>query len=378
MLFSFDQALREINTTTPGMGTQAVRLANGVRPPAEYILNQILPNQNVANYQADAKNMTLRTTMAGMVGMDSEYPEGGLIQMNQFSESTAKIAVAMTLREEQLREMQTIIGQMRLNGATDQTVTTQLVTEALNFLNKVGVQACLDTEEWLKGMALSSGVINWTFNGKKLTVDYGIPAANFLTNWDDADAYDGASSKFWQDMKAHRKLQKDGIAAIIMHPVTADAIQYNSVNNIVLVSDPLNPNVRIWRKINPSTNTFTSDAQDTITVITHGSEGEIYDRTKPGFTSRVSFWPIGVVASIGRNVSSGYRVGQGSTAPLPTQLGYGHVAPTVEGGGNVGRWARLYTPQMRPWELRLEAVENFLPVIEAPEKIVIANSTIQQ
>jgi hypothetical protein len=57
-------------------------------------------------------------------------------------------------------------------------------------------------------------------------------------------------------------------------------------------------------------------------------------------------------------------------------LGYTHIGPTVEGGGQMGRWAQLFTPEQLPMQLHGRAVTNGLPVVETPEKIAIASSDL--
>jgi len=43
------------------------------------------------------------------------------------------------------------------------------------------------------------------------------------------------------------------------------------------------------------------------------------------------------------------------------RLGYTHIGPTEEADGALGRWARVYTPDDRQWELCGEGVTNGLP-----------------
>jgi hypothetical protein len=378
MYFSFTEALRQIYATpSGGYANTVLYMAAETRPAGDYLLNTLLPNRNRPDYQARTGSMTIRTTMAGLVGMDSDYPEGGVIESTSFNEQLAKIAQKSSLNEAQLRELQQFVAaRMLAAGGTvnQQAITTQMVTEALNFLDKIIVQAHMDTEEYLKGRALFTGQIDWTFNKKRLLVDYGIPTANKPAQRTGNDGYGGSTSKFWTDIRFHRKQQRTGIAAIIMHPDTADMIQYNAANNIVLVSDPTDMSQRIWRRINSNTNTFTSDSNDTVQVLTYGLEGEVYDLANPGKTLRIPFCPKGVVGSFGRNQSTQYMVGQGSTPPAVVELGYGHVGPTIEGGGQMGRWAQLYTPQDEPWRLVGRGAENFLPIIEDPTKIVLTTT----
>jgi hypothetical protein len=375
MNFSFAEALRQIyGTPAGGFANAVLYMANAARPEQSYLLNTILPNRNRNDYQARTGSMTVRTTMAGLVGMDTDYPEGGQIETGAFNEQVAKIALKMTMREQQLREIQQFMQNLRNQGGqTSETITTAMIAEAMNFLNKVIIQGCMDTEEYLKGRALFTGAIDWTFGKTRLLVDYGIPSANKPAQRTGNDGYGGSASKFWSDVRLHRRLQRGEIAAFIMHPDTADMIQYNSVNSLVLVSDPADMTKRTFRKIN-SIGGYTQDANDQFTVYTYGAEGEVYDLANPGSLTRIPFVPTGVMASFRRNVNNQYVVGQGSTPPALIELGYGHVAPTVEGGGVAGRWAQLYTPENEPWKMVARGTENFLPVIEDPSKIVLTTT----
>lgn len=378
MYFSFAEALRQIYGTQGGMYPNLVLyMAAEARPANSYLLNTILPNRNRPDYQARTGTMTIRTTMAGLVAMDSTYPEGGQIETTGFNEQTAKIALKTTLKEAQIRELQAFIAakMLAMTGSFNQgVVTTQMVTEAMNFLDKVVIQGCMDTEEWLKGQALFTGGIDWTFGTKRLLADYGIPAANKPAQRTGADGYGGSTSKFWTDLRFHRRQQRTGVAAIVMHPDTADMIRYNAANKIALVSDPMDMSSQTWRMTYAATGSFTQDTADTVTVLTYGLEGEVYDTSTPGGLTRVPFVPRGVIASFGRNQVSQYMVGQGSTPPPLIELGYGHVAPTIEGGGTPGRWARLRTPDDAPWSLVGEGAENFLPIIEDAKKIVLTTT----
>jgi hypothetical protein len=319
--------------------------------------------------------MTVKATMAGLVGMDSPYPPGGMVAVSKFLEQTAKIAIEVGLTEATLRELQMLLlGIMARGQATADTI----LNEALNFLEKVIVQAHLDRSEWLRAKALVTGAINWTFSGKSLVVDYGIPSANILTNRTGNDAYGGSASKFWTDVREAQRLLRFNVRAIIMHPTTLDAVLYNDVNNIEILSQS-GTSFRIRRFRTAGGNTVQStEARDTIELITYDLEGEVIDPATPGETITVPFMPTGKILFVGNNTRTGYRVGEGSTDDPNNDLalGYHHLAPTIEGGGRPGRWAELYTPERAPWSLHGRGASNELPVIEAPDKIVVASTDL--
>lgn len=350
------------------------RIANAQRPPANYLFNTLLPEMAKPSYYVDSGTMTVRSTMAGLVGMDSPYPPGGMVEMNTFLEQSAKMAIDVPLHERTLRAIQEMLTQLQIGGGNTKEALAQ---EALNFLNKVIIQAMLDRAEWLRGQALVDGAINWTFNGINLVVDYGVPAANFLTSRTGNDAYNGSASKFWTDVRAAQTKLRYSVRAVIAHSDTINAIVDNSVNAALITSQSVG-GMSIRRYKDEAGNTIqSSDARDMLTLIAYDEEGEILDPTNAGATITVPFMPTGKLLFVGNNNRSGYRVGQGSTDD-PTEdlaLGYTHLAPTVE-GGSPGRWAQLITPQDAPWQLRGRGVQNLLPVLEAPAKIVVATSTI--
>lgn len=369
MNFNFAAALATLGADA------AFRIANAARPAAEYLLNDILPEENRFTYHIDAGSMTVHATMAGLVSMDSPYPPTGRIEVSTFLENTAKIANHTVLPEAALRSLQQMVATLQ-NAGGNLPATDTVVNEALNFLQLVVMQPQLDVSEYLRGQALAFGALNWQFNKKGLVVDYGIPAGNKLTNRSGANHYGGATSQFWADIGSLRRLLRStGVRAILAHPDTIDLARYNTANNMVVTAD--NGGQVTFRKIIPATGQFTADAGDTVTLVGYGLEGEIINPAAPDSTLVIPFFPRGKLVAIGNNGRRGYRPGMGSQdvqASIPTRLGYTHMAPTVEAGGRPGRWADLFTPQHEPWSLHGRAASNQLPVIEAPELIAIAST----
>lgn len=366
MNLNFTEAIAALGTNA------AFRIANAQRPPANYLFATLLPEMAKPSYYVDSGTMTVRATMAGLVGMDSPYPPGGMVETSTFLEQSAKMAIDVPLHERTLRALQEMLTQLQINGGNTKEA---LATEALNFLNKVIIQAMLDRSEWLRGQALVNGAIDWAFNGINLEVDYGVPAANMLTARTGNDAYGGSASKFWTDVREAQRLLRYNVRAVIAHSTTINAIIDNDVNSTLVMAQTLgSTSIRRYKSV--AGNTIESpDARDMLTLIAYDEEGEILDPTSPGSTITVPFMPTGKLLFVGNNNRSGYRVGQGSTDD-PTEdlaLGYSHLAPTVE-GGMPGRWARLFTPPEQPWQLRGQGAQNFLPVIEAPAKIVVAST----
>lgn len=351
------------------------RLANEMRPPSDYVFATLLPERNLWTYHIEAGNMTVRSTMAGLVGMDSSYPPGGMVEASTFLENTAKIAVEVKMDENQLRQIQEFLIRMSINN---QPTTEAARDQVLNFQEKVVIQPLMDRAEWLRGQALVSGAINWSFNGKDLVVDYGVPAANFLPTRTIAGGfnYAGANSMFWTDVQTIRRMLRGqgGLRAIVAHSDTIDQARYNPVNQMIVTNETASSIT--FRKIIPETGQFTADAADTVTIVLYDAEAEVLNPANTSQTIRVPFMMRGKLLGVGNNRNTGFRVGDGGT-PDPnadTALGYTHIGPTIEGGGRPGRWSDAYTPQAAPYEVHGRGAMNLLPVIEAPDKLVIATT----
>lgn len=360
-------------------------LANQARPAGDYLFNAILPNRNEDTYDIDESSMTIRTTMAGMSGMDSRFAEGGAAERSELKGKTGKITIASRLPEELLRKLQrTMQALMARGGATNDAIQTT----ALNFFNKIILQAILDREEWLKGQALFTGAIDWTFNGIRLEADYGIPTANKFATRTGTSAYGGSASVLWDDHYAAMEILNWDVRAIICHPTTLKAIMANAdVNQLQFVtSEPRTGVFKFRRLVSRSGNTqLDSDPRAELTIIAYNGEGEVYDLVAKGETTKVPFCPIGAMLYVGAPVGDKHRfiVGDGSTPSVDESknrtdvaIGYGHVGPTVEGGGTPGRWGRVYTPENLPWQIEGEGAENFLPVIQAPKRLVITSTDV--
>lgn len=376
MDFDLRQAIENLEEST------VFELANQARPPADYIFNMVLPSINMDTYDVANSTMTIRTTMAGMSGMDSKFASGGASELTEMNGKTGKITVTADLPEQFLRQLQNML--LRLT-AQNMSTSEAIQQTGLNFVNKIIVQAILDREEWLKGQALFTGGLDWTFNGKQLKADYGIPAGNFLTARSGNDAYGGSTSKWWVDYYAAQEILGWKVSACIMHPTTLKAIMSNAdVNGLQFVTaDPSTNTFVFQRLVSRAGNTvLSSDPRDFVTIIAYNKEGEVWDLANPGQTVKVPFCPVGGVLWIGERIDAAsniFVVGDGSTLqPIlenPVLMGYGHVAPTTEGGGMPGRWSRLIVPQDKPWSLSADGVSNFIPVIQAPKRIVIGTTT---
>lgn len=362
-----------------GLGPNAAfRVANSARPSSNYLFARFLPERARMTYQAEAGTMTIRTTMAGLPGMDSPYPPVGLVEAGKFKEEAIKVAGHAKLTEANLRRLQEIVMELQLSGGDS---VDAMQREVLNFTNKVLVQSMLDRSEWLRAQALVNGAIDWTFGNINWNVDYGIPSANFLTKRTGTAAWDSTASGLWSDIRLlYEKLHYD-VQALVVHPDTLLAIVGNSANNIEVVNWEMfsaGGSRATVRRLLGDNERPSRDFRETITFIAYGDEGEVYDTSNPGQTTTVPFMPQKKILAVGRSGSRGYVVGEGSTEDPRDQymLGYTHLAPTVEGGGRPGRWAQVFTPENAPYQLHGRFASNLVPVIENPELVAVAESEI--
>lgn len=366
MQFDLSQAVAAIDRN------QIFQIGNQARPAGNYLFNAILPEENRNSYEAKSGSMTIRATMAGLVGMDSPYPETGFAESEEFAKKVAKIANRSRLPEKLLRELQDLL--LRLNGSG---TTEAIQRTALNFLDKIIVQAHLDTMEWLRGQSLFTGKIDWTFGKIRLLVDYGIPTGNFLPARTGNDGYGGTTSKFWDDVRLMNRQQKGEVRARIMHPDTKEMILANEANNIKLLDENTTTGAFsiVKYRVVGGTVVESTDPRDRAQFITYGEEGEIYDQADATKTKIVPFCPRGAILTIGAYNGKRFTVGAGSTPPpTPVQLGITHIAPTVEGGGVAGRWTNVYTPQNEPWAIEARGVTNGLPLIEAADRLSVSTT----
>lgn len=367
MQFNFSDALRQLGPNA------AFRLINEARPPASYLFAQFLPERLSPSYAITGGSLSVRALMAGLVGMDSPYPEATALETSTFNAQSAKTAHRIDFPEAALRTLQDMVQRLQIAGGQ---ANAAVVDEVLNFTNRLLVQPQLDVMEYLRGQALTTGAIDWTFNQKRLQIDYGVPVANKLAARTGTAAYNGTASAFWDDVRAARRLLRGNVRAFVASPDTVDVIVGNPANNIMVLAESPDQ-VTVRRMITQNgVNTPSPDSRDALTIIRYGLEGEVIDLANPGQTIRIPFIKPGIVTALGNDAGTRYVVGAGSNPPNDYELGFTHIAPTVEGGGALGRWSRVYTMQNRPWSLTGEAVTNGLPVVESPDKIVIMTTAM--
>jgi len=353
------------------------RLSNAARTPANYYLTAILPERDVNSYVARGGSMRVRSTMAGVVGLDSKDPEGGAMDVSRFMENIAKIAISSRLQEQTIIEIQQLAAAAVIAGGNTRDIAVNAV---LNFVAKMLLQPHYDRREWMRAQVLFLTSINWQFIGVDLQVDYGVPSANILPTRTGAAAYDGSASVFWDDWKAARRKHGAAFRGAIATRETVDAIIYNPVNKVTVLADEDNM-VSIVRYVGADDGLRppSNDARERAQFVVYDKEGEIWDLDAPGTTKKVKMVPDGVLGFFASNDRSGeFIVGEGATEDPENDraIGYSHIGPTVENNGRTGIWTDVRVPDDMPQHLEGRARGRFLPVIENPDKVFLTSTTI--
>lgn len=353
-------------------------IANESRPPANYLWNSVLPDVKRRGYSASAANMKIIATMSKLTGMDSRYARGGAARRFDFEHKLAKLGIEMLFPEEYLRQLREIVNENIANGVDDKE---ELLETMYNFTRKLLVQPHEDTKEWLKGQAILTGLIDWQSDDIRLQVDYGVPSANFLPARTGTTAYGGSGSLFWQDWRAAQQILKNRVRGVFASTPTIQSIIYNPVNGVRLVAaDDVAGVFKFQRVVNLNgQNTISDDIRDNMTIFAYDDSGEVLDDSKPGSgeTKNVPFCPNGAIAVIGEYDSRAFTIGTGSTPDkTPVSVGYTHIGPTEEGNGRLGMWAKAYVPEGEEYSFIGKSATNVLPVIEAPERIVVLNTQV--
>ena len=373
MQFNFQQAIDNLNKELPFGDNFAFKMARTVVTPGDYLFNQILPQQLHNTYHVTGGSMRIIPSMLGTVSMDTPYPKMGGMSAKTFFENTIKMAGAFHFPEQQLRQLQEWAQSMVATSVMDgqvggiQAAMDAKAQAAALGLARMMLKAQWDTYEWLRGQALMKGAIdNWVFNGKTVNVDYEVPAAH-KKNRTSGDAYHESGSLFWTDIRfAHTKLQN---MKVFMNLNTFWSIVDQAANNIRIdtQSDLMASIVRDAGTLQRERN----DQRDRLDIGFYNKSGSLID-AKTGEETVVPFLTDGYIIIVGEEKTGSYELLEGSTAdPENTyQLGYTHIAPTVE-GGRPGFWSRVFTPENLPYQLRAETASNGLPVMVNPKRLII-------
>ena len=376
MEINFDAAIDSL-----GGAEGIARLANESRAPASYLLQtSILPVRLRAGYTAEDAGMVVRSTMAGLVGMDSKYPEGGVIDLNTFRENIAKIAIQMNLSERTKRQLRETVSAMLVQGDAGRAGAV-VVQTILNFVNKLLLQPHYDRIEWLCSQVLFLDEIAWRFNGATLALDYQTPAQYLFASRTGTDRYGGTTSVFWADHREAQRLLLGADYVVIGHGNTLNQIVYNDANSAdILAAGDGQFTIRRFRG---SLERPVTDARDTATLVAYNLEAEVFNPAGngDGTTDKVQFAPEGFLLYVARGAPDVdiVDIDAGSTddpEDRDLELGYVHLGPTEEAEGALGLWARVYKPEDMPMQLRGQSASNVLPVLRNKTRRVVLSTAM--
>jgi len=209
-----------------------VDIANAERPDSNYLFERVLPERTVDDYMASNAAITIMSTMAGLVGMDSPLPPVGAAMNRTWIQETAKIGGYFNLPEQMLRHLQQQSLRVRAGGGDDTRAIANTILNFAKFLR----QPLLDTLEYLRGRVLSRGAIDWTFNSKRLQVSYGVPSGNLFPQRTGTSGYGGSASLFWDDWYEARSILSGRIRVVFASPATITLITSNAANDIRLTA----------------------------------------------------------------------------------------------------------------------------------------------
>lgn len=380
MQLTFQQIIDSLNASLPRSDNFAFRIARASVVPSDYIFNTILPQENRPDFHVDGGTMTITPTMLGQVPMDEPYPPMGAMSSTQFFENTTKLGGHIFLPEKTQRDLlsweNSVIATGFRDGANSGTIISDVNSRRMNtvlgFATMI-TKAHWDTYEWLRGKALAYGEIDWTFGKIPLQVNYNIPSGNIRTPRTGNDAYQGSTSKFWEDIRwLHTKLNR---FRIIMNSNTWYSIIDQPANNIrVVVNEGMNREII---KFVGSIESNSTDVRDRVAVTIYDKSGSVID-AETGALTAVPFLDDGKIIVVGELNPDGIELTQGSVADPDNELrlGYTHIAPTIEGQGRPGIWSRIFVPEGKPMQLLGETAVNMLPAILNPKKLVILTTEV--
>ncbi len=344
-------------------------LANQPVPESEYALAAVLPQENRVSYEAKAGSLKVITTPAGETGMDSPYIPVGMIEINAFSKPIAKWTATNLMTEEQQRELQQMVINIRA-GIISGNGLDYIRNFVVNWLRKVIAQAFSDRFELMRGETLTTGQL--ALRGG--TVDYGVPAANRFARRTGAQAYGNSASMFWSDMRRAENIL-GSTRTRIMSMNTLNYMLDSTANPMAVTSETISAggNIKIVtvRRLIGTQQTLSQDARDGFTLV--GYRRQVAIKVGKGYAYQ-QVMPDGKIAVIGANDVT-LDMTDGSIVTRPG-LGRLHVGPTVEGGGRPGVWLNAYTPQGRPMHAIAEGAANALTILDAPEKLVILDTEL--
>lgn len=361
-------------------------LANQPVDTGELLLASFLPEERVADFTARTGGFKVIPVMAGLVGMDSPYTPGGTFEATVFSEGTIKSALRTEMPEAFIREVMQMAQQIQLRNV-DGDLRAYLIDQFLNWTDVIGNQGLSDRREYTRGLALSTGMIQTTEgdgkNKKTIAIDFGVPAENKPAKFTGANGFGGTTSQFKGAIRSARRRLKGGIRAVVMSDDTLQMILDNPAHGFVVTAENVSPQGNI-RTVQVQTALYQGgqtvapaidrDVNATYTLI--GYSRTVNLRTTAGTLVETQAFPDGVVSVIGNNTRVARATTQGGVVQRINALGHTHIGPTVEGGLAPGMFLNAFVDPKTPWQVDLQAAQNFLPLIETPSQLYLIQTDV--
>ena len=391
MEYSFLQLLAMMNEGLVGGDNFAFRRSRNANPPSEYLFStRILPRMNKPTWNIRGGNLTITPTELKPVAMDSEPAPMGNLQATFYNERISKFGGQMFFNEQQQRELIEAEQDVRLMASLSGSnvvgdIDTQINMVAAtgradgNTINGARINRILgivefiqashwNTSEALAGEALSEGLLDENFSGLDIKVDYKIPAAR-VKDYSGNDRFDQSASKWWEFVRFCYKTLKN--PQFYGNSNSYFDIVENSVNAVR--EQFITGDVRPMSKYNPAVITQNTDANERMNFNIYDKAGAVMDVASKSLVSK-PFLKDKRIIVIGELQTSQIELTLGGVTDPDNELaiGYTHVGPTVEGGGQPGIYSNIFTKPEMPMQLHVATYVNMLPIITDPKKTIIA------
>lgn len=392
MEYSFLQLLAMMNEGLVGTGDNfAFRRARNANPPSSYLFStRVLPRMNKPTWQVRGGTLTITPTELKLVAMDSIPAPIGNLESTFYSETISKFGGQMFFNEKQQKEMieaeqdarlmaslggraiagdiDTQINMVSVTGRADgETINGARINRILGIVDFIRA-AHWNTSESLAGEALTEGKLDEDFSGLGININYDLPVENIVT-YAANDRFDQSASKWWEFVRFCYKKFKN--PQFYGNSNTYFSIAENPVNAIR--EQYITGDVRPMSKYYPNVITQKEDANERMNFNIYDNAGAVMDAPNKTLISK-PFLKDRRVIVIGDLQTSQIELVQGGVTDPDNNLmlGYTHVGPSVEGGGQPGIYANIYTKEEMPMQLHVLTYVNMLPIIQNPKKLIIA------
>lgn len=374
-LYTWDAALHQAKTQIGENGLtrlqtmyfEAKNQVSGAYP----ILSFILPPKDKMSYSAGASVLSIHPTVAEPTALSSPYAKGGYALVGDTSQQTYKYTVQTLLEENFLRELQDLIVHSLARG-NDGAVQDFLFNKLIDFYDTVILTPQFQTWEFAGTKSIFDGAQTWDANGVHVKIDHRYAAERVLAPRTGADAWDKASSKFWDDWNLLHDALDTPPSLLMAGNKTARAFLYNSANNITITKEirPAGAQYVIYEFYRHNKNQQRIDGVRAAGRLL-GLNNRATFKTETGGNEVRWFAPEGKLVAL-----ADYTQGVAFGASDIDGFGITHVGPTIENFGAAGMFGELFQPQNEPYTIKGRSVSNFAPVLRSNRMVCVAQSEI--